>query len=90
MLLFKCNVMNHFIFYIVLSGIIFTLLDIKRPFFFKKCNICYNHRKAKNMEDEFMALTMYWYPNCGTCKKAKKWFDDRDISYTLVHIVEET
>lgn len=42
------------------------------------------------MEDEFMALTMYWYPNCGTCKKAKKWFDDRDISYTLVHIVEET
>lgn len=37
-----------------------------------------------------MALTMYWYPNCGTCKKAKKWFDDRDISYTLVHIVVET
>lgn len=37
-----------------------------------------------------MALTFYWYPNCGTCKKAKKWFDDHEIDYTSVHIVEET
>jgi len=37
-----------------------------------------------------MSLTMYWYPNCGTCKKAKKWFDDQEISYELIHIVEET
>jgi len=37
-----------------------------------------------------MALTMYWYPNCGSCKKAKKWFDDHDIAYELIHIVEET
>lgn len=42
------------------------------------------------MEDGHMSLTMYWYPNCGTCKKAKKWFDDQEISYTLIHIVEET
>lgn len=37
-----------------------------------------------------MALTFYWYPNCGTCKKAKKWFDDHNIDYTSIHIVEET
>ena len=37
-----------------------------------------------------MALTFYWYPNCGTCKKAKKWFDDHEIDYTAVHIVDET
>jgi len=36
-----------------------------------------------------MALTFYWYPNCGTCKKAKKWFDDNQIEYTSIHIVEE-
>ncbi|GGD06845.1 arsenate reductase family protein [Pontibacillus salipaludis] len=35
-----------------------------------------------------MALTVYWYPQCGTCKKAKKWLDDQDISYETVHIVE--
>lgn len=37
-----------------------------------------------------MALTFYWYPNCGSCKKAKKWFDDHNIEYNSVHIVEET
>ncbi|HLQ98189.1 MAG TPA: arsenate reductase family protein [Candidatus Dormibacteraeota bacterium] len=37
-----------------------------------------------------MALTFYWYPNCGTCKKAKKWFDDHDVEYHSIHIVEET
>jgi len=37
-----------------------------------------------------MTLTMYWYPNCGTCKKAKKWFEDHDIAVELVHIVEDT
>lgn len=36
-----------------------------------------------------MALTFYWYPNCGTCKKAKKWFDDHDIDYSSIHIVDE-
>lgn len=37
-----------------------------------------------------MTLTVYWYPNCGTCKKAKKWLDDHQISYELVHLVEHT
>ena len=37
-----------------------------------------------------MALTFYWYPNCGSCKKAKKWFDDNKVEYNSIHIVEET
>lgn len=37
-----------------------------------------------------MTLTMYWYPNCSTCKKAKKWLDDHNLTYTLIHLVEET
>lgn len=36
-----------------------------------------------------MAVTFYWYPNCGTCKKAKKWLDDHEIEYTSIHIVDE-
>ncbi|MFD2045130.1 arsenate reductase family protein [Ornithinibacillus salinisoli] len=37
-----------------------------------------------------MALTFYWYPNCGTCKNAKKWFDEHNVGYNSIHIVEET
>lgn len=37
-----------------------------------------------------MALTVYWYPNCGTCKKAKKWLDEHQLTYELVHLVEAT
>src|SRR5699024_7067922 len=37
-----------------------------------------------------MSLTMYWYPNCSTCKKAKKWLEEHNIEFNLVHIVEET
>jgi len=33
-------------------------------------------------------MTFYWYPKCGTCRKAKKWLDDRSISYEAVHIAE--
>ncbi|WP_170008087.1 arsenate reductase family protein [Bacillus fonticola] len=36
-----------------------------------------------------MALTFYGYPNCGTCKKATKWLDEHNVSYSYVHIVEE-
>ncbi|WP_209125015.1 arsenate reductase family protein [Alkalihalobacillus sp. BA299] len=35
-----------------------------------------------------MSLQFYWYPNCGTCKKAKKWFDDHEVEYEAIHIVE--
>lgn len=29
------------------------------------------------------------YSKCSTCKKAKKWLDDRGFDYTERHIVEE-
>lgn len=29
------------------------------------------------------------YPKCSTCKKAKKWLDDHNVSYTDRHIKEE-
>ena len=29
------------------------------------------------------------YPPCSTCKKAKKWLDDHDLTYTARHIKEE-
>lgn len=29
------------------------------------------------------------YPKCSTCKKAKKWLDERGIVYTDRHIVED-
>lgn len=35
-----------------------------------------------------MALTFYWYPKCGTCRKAKKWLDEKEIEYEAIHIVE--
>jgi arsenate reductase (glutaredoxin) len=35
-----------------------------------------------------MALTFYWYPKCGTCRKAKKWLDEHGIDVQAVHIVE--
>ncbi|WP_281203215.1 arsenate reductase family protein [Cytobacillus kochii] len=35
-----------------------------------------------------MALTFYWYPKCGTCRKAKKWLDEHEIAYDAIHIVE--
>lgn len=34
-----------------------------------------------------MVLTFYWYPNCGTCKKAKKWLDENKVNYRTIHIV---
>ena len=35
-----------------------------------------------------MSLTFYWYPKCGTCRKAKKWLDDHHLSYKEIHIAE--
>src|SRR5690625_1160311 len=45
---------------------------------------CYNNGGLK------MTLTLYWYTNCSTCRKAKKWLDDHDQSYETVHLVEQT
>ncbi|WP_042461791.1 arsenate reductase family protein [Neobacillus dielmonensis] len=35
-----------------------------------------------------MSLTFYWYPKCGTCRNAKKWLDEHQLSYEAIHIVE--
>ncbi|MFD1708624.1 arsenate reductase family protein [Siminovitchia sediminis] len=35
-----------------------------------------------------MPLTVYAYPRCGTCRKAKKWLDDHQVAYNEIHIVE--
>src|SRR5437868_4151837 len=35
-----------------------------------------------------MELMFYWYPKCGTCRKAKKWLDEHQVSYQEIHIVE--
>ncbi|WP_221566710.1 arsenate reductase family protein [Alkalihalobacillus sp. TS-13] len=37
-----------------------------------------------------MSLTVYEYPSCSTCKKAKKWLDENGVAYEDVHIVENT
>lgn len=39
-------------------------------------------------DGDSMALKFYWYPQCGTCRKAKKWLDEKGIDYEAVHIVE--
>ena len=36
-----------------------------------------------------MALTVYQYPACGTCRKALKWLDEHGIAHERVHIVEQ-
>lgn len=36
-----------------------------------------------------MSILFVEYPQCSTCKKAKKWLDDHGISYTDRHIKEE-
>ncbi len=35
-----------------------------------------------------MTVTFYSYPKCGTCQKAKKWFEANDVAYEMIHIVE--
>ncbi|KAB8131775.1 arsenate reductase family protein [Gracilibacillus oryzae] len=35
-----------------------------------------------------MAVQFYWYPKCSTCRKAKKWLDENNITYEAIDIVE--
>lgn len=35
-----------------------------------------------------MALKIYLYPKCSTCRKAKKWLEANNISFEELHIVE--
>jgi arsenate reductase len=36
-----------------------------------------------------MALTVYSYPTCGSCRKAKKFFEEHGLSFVEHHIVKE-
>lgn len=36
-----------------------------------------------------MAITVYHYPGCSTCRRALKWLDANGIEYRQVHIVEQ-
>ncbi|MBO0960693.1 arsenate reductase family protein [Neobacillus sp. MM2021_6] len=33
-----------------------------------------------------MRLTLYWHPQCQTCRKTKKWLDEHQVPYELFHI----
>lgn len=35
-----------------------------------------------------MSINFYWYPKCGTCRKAKKWLEEHNIDFNEIHIVE--
>lgn len=48
-------------------------------------NVVQNEKGVMNM-----ALTFYWYPKCGTARKAKKWFEENNMEVNAVHIVEDT
>ena len=34
-------------------------------------------------------MLFLWYPKCTTCQKAKRFLDERGVSYNLRHIKEE-
>lgn len=35
-----------------------------------------------------MAITVYQYPSCSTCRKAVKWLETQGIEHRTVHIVD--
>lgn len=36
-----------------------------------------------------MKTLFVWYPNCGTCQKAKKWLDEKQLTYEARNIKDE-
>lgn len=34
-------------------------------------------------------ITNYTYPKCTTCRKAKKWLDDKGVQYNDINIAEQ-
>lgn len=43
----------------------------------------------ENLTEEEILMTLIWYPNCSTCRRAKAWLDEHNISYTLRDIKEQ-
>ncbi|MBY6036759.1 arsenate reductase family protein [Fictibacillus nanhaiensis] len=37
---------------------------------------------------DIMLLTVYEYPKCSTCQKAKKWLKENEVAFQPVHIVD--
>lgn len=37
-----------------------------------------------------MALKLYWYPKCSTCRNAKKWMEEHNLDFEAIDIVTET
>jgi arsenate reductase len=35
-----------------------------------------------------MSIKIYGIPNCGTCQKALKWLDARDVTYQFINTKE--
>lgn len=35
-----------------------------------------------------MSMKFYWYPKCSTCRKAKKWLEEHQLSFEEIHIVD--
>src|SRR5690625_7368361 len=65
--------------------LVVTSLLIESPIF-----ICYNFYKWYNNGGLKMTLKLYCYPNCSTCKKAKKWLEDSGKTFEAIHIVENS
>lgn len=36
-----------------------------------------------------MTVKFYHYPACGTCKKAKKWLEEKGVTFEAIHIVTD-
>jgi arsenate reductase len=36
-----------------------------------------------------MAITVYQYPGCSTCKKALRWLDEQGVEYRSIDIVKQ-
>lgn len=36
-----------------------------------------------------MSVLFLWYPRCSTCRKAKAWLDEHDVSYEARDLVED-
>jgi arsenate reductase (glutaredoxin) len=37
---------------------------------------------------DIMQLTVYEYPKCSSCQKAKKWLKENEVAFQPVHIVD--
>lgn len=33
-------------------------------------------------------FTLYWYPKCSTCKKAKAWLEAQDVSFDTMDMIQ--